>query len=71
MTNELSTIIANVGFPIAISMYLLVRIEGKLQILSDSITELSKTLVDFYFTLSKCISTSSELSLILYFSFLV
>lgn len=47
MTNELSTIIANVGFPIAISMYLLVRIEGKLQILSDSITELSKTLVDF------------------------
>lgn len=47
MTNELSTIIANVGFPIAISMYLLVRIEGKLQMLSDSITELSKTLVDF------------------------
>ncbi len=47
MTNELSTIIANVGFPIAISMYLLVRIEGKLQVLSDSITELSKTLVEF------------------------
>ncbi|MDU4934846.1 MAG: YvrJ family protein [Peptostreptococcaceae bacterium] len=47
MTNELSTIIANVGFPIAISMYLLVRIEGKLQMLSDSITELSKTLVEF------------------------
>lgn len=47
MTNELSTIIANVGFPIAISMYLLIRIEGKLQMLSDSITELSKTLVEF------------------------
>ena len=47
MTDELSTIIANVGFPIAISMYLLVRIEGKLQVLSDSITELSKTLVEF------------------------
>ena len=47
MTNELSTIIANVGFPIAISMYLLIRIEGKLQVLSDSITELSKTLVEF------------------------
>ncbi|MDU2197006.1 MAG: YvrJ family protein [Peptostreptococcaceae bacterium] len=47
MTNELSTIIANVGFPIAISMYLLVRIEGKLQMLSDSITQLSKTLVEF------------------------
>ena len=47
MTNELSTIIANVGFPIAISMYLLIRIEGKLQMLSDSIKELSKTLVEF------------------------
>lgn len=47
MTNELSTIIANVGFPIAISIYLLIRIEGKLQMLSDSITELSKTLVEF------------------------
>ena len=45
MTNELSTIIANVGFPIAISMYLLVRIEGKLQVLSDSIAEFSKTLL--------------------------
>lgn len=47
MTNELSTIIANVGFPIAISMYLLVRIEGKLQVLSDSIAEFSKTLLEF------------------------
>ena len=35
------TIIANLGFPIAISLYLLVRIEGKLQALTDSINELS------------------------------
>ena len=35
------TIVANLGFPIAISMYLLVRIEGKLQALTDSINELS------------------------------
>ena len=34
-----------VGFPIALSMYLLVRIEGKLQTLSDSINELSKNII--------------------------
>ncbi|MFR7365434.1 MAG: YvrJ family protein [Terrisporobacter sp.] len=33
--------VANLGFPIAISLYLLVRIEGKLQALTDSINELS------------------------------
>lgn len=35
------TIVANLDFPIAISLYLLVRIEGKLQALTDSINELS------------------------------
>ena len=39
------TLISNVGFPISLSMYLLIRIEGKLQGLSDSINELSKTLL--------------------------
>lgn len=38
------TIVANLGFPIAISMYLLVRIEGKLQALTDSINELSRNI---------------------------
>ncbi len=47
MDNDFLTIIANVGFPIALSMYLLVRIEGKLQVLSDSINELSSVLVNF------------------------
>ncbi|WP_334294975.1 YvrJ family protein [Terrisporobacter hibernicus] len=37
--------IANLGFPIAISLYLLVRIEGKLQGLTDSINELSKNII--------------------------
>ncbi len=46
MNSELQTLIASVGFPIALSMYLLVRIEGKLQILSDSINELSKNIID-------------------------
>ena len=46
MDNDFLTIIANVGFPIALSMYLLGRIEGKLQVLSDSINELSSVLVN-------------------------
>lgn len=33
--------IANVGFPIAISCYLLIRIESKLSELTKSITDLS------------------------------
>ena len=36
--------IANLGFPIVISMYLLVRIEGKLNQLTESISELSKVI---------------------------
>ncbi len=36
--------IANLGFPIVISIYLLVRIEGKLNQLSDSIIALSKVI---------------------------
>ena len=40
MTN-FQAIVANLGFPTAISLYLLVRIEGKLQALTDSINELS------------------------------
>lgn len=42
----LQTIVANLGFPIAISLYLLVRIEGKLQGLTDSINELSKNILN-------------------------
>ena len=45
MNSDIQSIIASVGFPIALSMYLLVRIEGKLQILSDSINELSKHII--------------------------
>ena len=42
MYSELQTLVTTVGFPIALSIYLLIRIEGKLQVLSDSINELSK-----------------------------
>ena len=44
MNSEIQILIANVGFPIVISMYLLIRIEGKLQVLSASINELSKNI---------------------------
>ena len=44
ISSEIQMLIVNVGFPIAISMYLLIRIEGKLQVLSDSINELSKNI---------------------------
>ena len=46
MEMEISNFIASVGFPITLSMYLLVRIEGKLQTLTDSINELSKTIIN-------------------------
>lgn len=41
---EVYTQIANLGFPIVISIYLLVRIEGKLNDLTESINELSKAI---------------------------
>lgn len=41
---EIYTHIANLGFPIVISMYLLIRIEGKLNQLTESINELSKVI---------------------------
>ena len=45
MEFDLQNLIASVVFPITLSMYLLVRIEGKLQILYDSINELSKNII--------------------------
>ncbi len=42
--NEVFEYVANLGFPIVISVYLLVRIEGKLAELTDSIRELTGTL---------------------------
>ena len=45
MSVELQNFITTVGFPIAVSIYLLVRIEGKLETLSESINELSKNII--------------------------
>lgn len=41
---ELIAQIANVGFPIVVSMYLLVRIEGKMSELTRSINKLTDVL---------------------------
>lgn len=41
---DIYTHIANLGFPIVISIYLLVRIEGKLNDLTESINELSRVI---------------------------
>ena len=45
MNTEIQNFITTVGFPIAISIYLLVRIEGKLENLTYSINELSKNII--------------------------
>ncbi len=42
--DELFTQIANLGFPIAVTAYLLVRIEAKLSQLSESIQELTSVI---------------------------
>lgn len=41
MGSELMSMIGNMGFPIAVSVYLLVRFEGKLEVLTNSINNLS------------------------------
>lgn len=42
----IEALIANVGFPVAVSIYLLVRLESKLESLTTSINELSKNIID-------------------------
>lgn len=42
---DLLPLIANVGFPVVLSMYLLVRIEGKLEVLSAAIGDLTKAIM--------------------------
>jgi hypothetical protein len=41
---DIVTVIANLGFPIAISIFLLVRIEGKIEKLTESINILSNVI---------------------------
>lgn len=41
---DILTAIGNVGFPITVSVYLLVRIEGKLESLASSINQLARVI---------------------------
>ena len=43
---DLVSLIGNIGFPIAVSVYLLVRIESKMEILTQSINNLSNVIND-------------------------
>ena len=45
MEFDIQTLISNIGFPITLSMYLLIRIEGKLLDLTDSINNLSNNIL--------------------------
>ena len=45
MNLDLQNLVTNIGRPISISMYLLVRIEGKLLGLTDSINKLAKNIL--------------------------
>lgn len=46
MYEDIQFLITNVGFPIALSMYLLIRIESKLVGLSDSIDKLARSILE-------------------------
>ena len=45
MMEEMVVLIGNFGFPVAVSLYLLVRLEGKLETLTESIHSLSEALI--------------------------
>jgi hypothetical protein len=44
MSNDLLNMIGSVGFPIAVSVYLLVRLESRLEVLTQSINNLSSVI---------------------------
>lgn len=44
MNNDLLNMVGSVGFPIAVSIYLLVRLESKLEVLTVSINNLSNAI---------------------------
>lgn len=43
--NELLNLIGNVGFPIAVTAYLLIRVENRLAELSNAISELREAVI--------------------------
>ncbi len=45
MMDEVVGLIGNFGFPVAVSIYLLVRLEGKMETLTESIHSLSEAII--------------------------
>jgi len=46
MIEEMVALLGNFGFPVAVSLYLLVRLEGKMETLTESIRSLSEVLIN-------------------------
>ena len=44
MMNDVVSLIGNVGFPMAITLYVLIRLESKMEKLSDSMTKLANAI---------------------------
>lgn len=51
--DEFFTYAANYSFPMVLSVYLLVRLEGKINSLGDSIQELSKVISNLRIAIAK------------------
>ncbi len=45
--NEWSNVIGNIGFPIAVAIYLLIRFEKRIDSLRENINQLEQTVRDF------------------------
>ena len=43
---QVTTLIENLGFPIVLSIYLLIRFEKKIDLLNQSITALNNTIIE-------------------------
>lgn len=43
---QVTTLIENLGFPIVLSIYLLIRFEKKIDLLNESITALNNTIIE-------------------------
>ena len=43
---QVTTLIENLGFPIVLSVYLLIRFEKKIDLLNESISALNNTIVE-------------------------
>lgn len=48
MTDDLASLVANLGFPIAVTIYLLVRVEGRLEEINSALKELKHSITRLF-----------------------